>query len=98
MEEFLAPINANKELRPKLKNYPFTSNEIEITLFVINSNGLEIYDPFIGVATAMDNELIFKTIDPVDTIKYKSKFVEKYEEALKIINENLLLQEMKFFH
>ena len=33
VEEFLLPINTNERLRPSLKNYPFTANEIEIKIF-----------------------------------------------------------------
>ena len=86
VEEFINTINANEELRPHLKNYPFTPHEIEIKLFIVDKNRKDIYDPHISTASAYNGKLSYKTTDPYDDFKFKNKFTETYEEALKIIN------------
>lgn len=53
VEEFLTQINAHTRLRPFLKTYPFTADRIDITLYVIDNNGREMYDPEIAVATSL---------------------------------------------
>ncbi len=87
VEEFLSVVNSNEELRPYLKVYPFTSQEIGIRLFVRNKWGMDVYDPNIGVASARKGKLIYKTTDQNDTFKYKSTITESYDDALKIVNE-----------
>ena len=39
VEEFLLPINTNERLRPSLKIYPFTADQIEIEIFVVDQSG-----------------------------------------------------------
>ena|ERR1700733_1502931 len=87
VEEFLFSINSNEKLRPSLRNYPFTAEGISIELFVIDRQGRTIYDPEIGVAVAKDGKLGYKTTDRNDTLKYKSRSIEDYEAALKIVRE-----------
>lgn len=85
VEELRSAVNSNEELRPYLIVYPFTSQEIEITLFVSSKWDGNIYDPDISSATARKGNLIYRTTDKSDTFKYKSKATESYEDALKII-------------
>lgn len=86
-EEFLKAINANEEIRPYLKNYPFRTNEIDITIYVVDNCGREVYDPHIGVAFVKGDKIIYKTTDPENTFRYKSEFVENYNDALRIIED-----------
>ena len=39
VEEYLLPINTNERLRPSLKIYPFTADQIEIEIFVVDQSG-----------------------------------------------------------
>jgi hypothetical protein len=83
-EEFLSDVNADLKIRPYLKNYPFTQNEIEIRLFIQDKNGYDVFDPNISVASARDGYLYYHIAE--DKIApYKSTEEEPYEEALKIV-------------
>lgn len=86
VEEFLSTINANEEIRPYLRTYPFTAEGIEITIFMIDAQGRELYDPDIGVASQRHGELTYMTTDRTDTFKYKSIVSESYDDALRIVN------------
>lgn len=83
VEEFLGAINKNKELRPYLKTYPapFTINDIDITVFILDSCNIEVYDPFIGVVCTREDNLIYKTAIREDVYKFKSEFKESYRDA-----------------
>ncbi|MEI8366168.1 MAG: hypothetical protein WCF65_07090 [Parachlamydiaceae bacterium] len=87
VEEFLVSINANEQLRPFLKNYPFTPHEIEIEIFVVDDTGKKIYDPEIGVATAKHGGLRYhtKAREPGYLFGYKTTTREDYNAALKIV-------------
>lgn len=88
-EEFLARVNQNENIRPYLKNYPFTSENIELDIYVQDSQtGLEAVDPNISVASISNGCVVYcsEFKDP-KTPGYKSKEVESYEDALRIVKE-----------
>jgi len=87
VEEFLVSINTNKQLRPFLKNYPFTANEIILKLYVINENGTDVYDPYVSVASEHDGKIVYKTEEKGNPCVYKSKCEETYEVARNIVRE-----------
>ena len=82
-QDFLADINANKEIRPYLKIYPFKN--IELCIFSVQSNGRDVYDPYIGVVAYVDGELGYRTNDRDNPYRYKSKYFETLDEALAIL-------------
>lgn len=88
VEEFLTLINGNERLRPFLKNYPFTANEIEIAIFVVDERGESIYHPEIGVANEFKGTITYRTSEKDVLAGYKSKVVEDYDTALKIVKGN----------
>jgi hypothetical protein len=61
VEEFLSAINSNEKLRPFLKNYPFTSNEIRISISIVDKTGKVIFDPEISIAIASQGKLRYTT-------------------------------------
>ncbi|MEI8124351.1 MAG: hypothetical protein WCG42_01190 [Parachlamydiaceae bacterium] len=87
VEEFLASINANEQIRPFLKNYPFTEKEIDITIFVVDASGRNVYDPDVLVATAFIGKIWYNTEDKDNEFKYKQEMEEDYQTALKIVRE-----------
>lgn len=87
VQELLNAINENEQIRPYLKNYPFTEKEISITLFIKDPNGNKIYDPEIGIASAGQGTMYYYTDDKENLYVYKQEIEEDYETALKIVLE-----------
>jgi hypothetical protein len=84
-ETFLATINENEQIRPFLKNFPFTPKEIEIEIFLVDRTGREVFHPDISTAVAKHGELTYSTVDRNNTFVYKDEEVEAYGEALKLV-------------
>ena len=80
MEQFLSMINSDEKVRPYLREYPFTSKRVFMTLSFRQQSGKELY------VSLVKNEIVYKTCDgPL------SKFVEilrePYEEAVKMVRK-----------
>lgn len=88
LEEYLSPINSNEKLRPYLKNYPFTTNEVEITFYIRDEKGNSLFDPNISLAYSSRGKLYFYTVDKNDTYGFKVQDKEDYETAKKIVEES----------
>jgi len=88
VEEFLAPINANEEIRPFLKNYPFTENEIQIKLFVVDVSHKDVYEPDFMIASAFGGKVYYKSKDKNLKYGYTQDIEEDYQTALKIVRES----------
>jgi hypothetical protein len=82
-DELLNQINSNLEIRPFLNVYPFTEKNIEIVIFNHDQNGRGLTDPEISSAEISRGLLIYRTVDPADSFKYKNEFEETLEQALK---------------
>ncbi len=82
-QEFLEIVNSDETIRPYLQIYPFKTENIDITLFVVDSRGIVIEDPNIGIAAIARGKLVYKTVISGDTPHIESEFEETYEEALK---------------
>jgi hypothetical protein len=70
-----------------LKVYPFTEKNIEIKIFNSDRFGREVKDPGISVACISDGFLVYKTIDALDSFKYKNELEETYDEAFRALHE-----------
>jgi len=88
VEEFLAPINANEEIRPYLRNYPFTEKEIKIKLFVVDLSRKDVYEPYFMIASAFDGKVYYKSKDKNLKYGYTQDIEEDYQTALKIVRES----------
>ncbi len=84
--EFLRLVIENKEIQEFLKEKPFIIKNIEIIIYNHDENGFSLKDPQISVANISQGRLYYKTVDPEDSFKYKNKYQESYEEALKILS------------
>ncbi len=91
VEEFLFQINSNEEIRPYLKNYPFTSADVKVSIFSYSQKHESIYDPYISAVSNVtrrnsnQTELWFRTEAPDQPFGYKTEIREDYEEALRIV-------------
>jgi hypothetical protein len=88
VEELLAAINANEEIRPFLKNYPFTPKNVQVAIFSIPLDGKGVFDPYIKVVSVDQNDYVtFRTEEP-NSMSYKNKYREPYAEALTMLKGN----------
>jgi hypothetical protein len=87
-EMFLTVINSDERIRSLLKNYPFTAENIEITIYNLPVDGSDVYHPKICTSTMNKGRLGYRTVDSQNTYTYKTSTTETYSEALKIIQNS----------
>jgi hypothetical protein len=85
-KELLNQINENNEIQEFLKERPFTIKNVEIIIYNHDENGRGLCDPEISTARISQAVLIYRTVDPQDSFKYKNEYEESYEEALKALS------------
>jgi len=85
---YVNAVNADKELKPYLKNSPFTPENIKISIFFKSPLSDDFYDPYLRVACTSHGDLIYRTKEKGKEFGYKSEIIESYEDAVKILNEN----------
>ena len=85
--DLIEKINANTALRPYLKNYPFTGNNVTITMFLTYPNGRKIFYPKIKIAAFFLDKLRYSYDTPeTDGVGgYYLVETETFEEAKKIV-------------
>lgn len=88
VEEFLKAINSNEKIRSSLKNYPFTSNGIRISLIINDKNNNDIFYPEISSAFISRGNIYYFYADKEDIYSFKSEEEENYETAKKIVYES----------
>jgi len=86
VEELIENINSSKEIRPYLKEYPFTFQNAGITLLFSDQKGHDCYHPLIIDAMCTPRGLHFNTLNS-KTHQYEQEYTETHEEALKKIND-----------
>jgi hypothetical protein len=84
-QEFLNDINGNEDLRPYLKEYPFTFSNVEIALYIENSDRTDIFHPDICIAACTPKGVEFITDDPEKKHTFKEIILESHEEALELL-------------
>ena len=70
VDDFLDSINNNDELRPFLKEYPFTSKNLDITIFNFNNNDFLYLFPLIAVVNNSRGKIGYFTEDPSTQPKF----------------------------
>lgn len=82
-EEMLTAFNTNEEIRPYLKNYPFTTKNLQLSIVVTTPTGGDVFDPHIGSVSIYESDnIVYRTEEP-NTFVYKKTWREPYSEALK---------------
>lgn len=85
VEDLLTAINENEEIRPFLKNYPYTTKNVEISIFSNYEDGKEVFDPYIRVVSLASSDTIYFSTKEPNKIPYKHEYCESYHEALTIV-------------
>lgn len=88
-EDLLDRYNQDNEIRPNLKNYPFTTENLWIGITVVDPNGIGIHNP------GNSREYLYAIYQFGGRVEYDIKndeklalqtvFKETYEEALNIV-------------
>lgn len=87
-KDFFSAINSDERLRPFLKKYPLTANEVDIGVRIVDKQGVEVYDPDIFSASVRKGKLYFHTLSHDNPFEYKTTEMEDYETAIKIKNQS----------
>jgi hypothetical protein len=89
VEELLAAVNSNEEIRPFLKDYPFTSKNVQVSIYSSYPDGREALDPYISVVSVyISDNIHFSTVE-ADQSTYKHRYHEPYSEALAIVRSSM---------
>ena len=85
-EKFLSEVNSNEQVKPYLQNYPFRAKNIEIRIFIRESDEHPAREGSLAIATSVDGRLDYDVrqsgLPPLKTIHE-----ETYEQALRILSE-----------
>lgn len=84
-QELLNSINESIEIRPYLEKYPFTLDNVEINLFVIDKRGAGVDDPEIAIASISHEELEYLVLAPDRVRTTMAEYTETFQEALKLL-------------
>lgn len=87
VETLLAQINSNSEIRPYLKDYPFTHHNISLLISFETESGRDAEPPFIALV-GIANGRIFYSINNRETDLLETIHEEAYEEVLNIVGVN----------
>lgn len=85
VNEYLAKINNNKEIRPYLHDYPFTPKNVEIRIWIYQPDGTSPALDKIYYISALEGILTYY-LDLPETFSRKAICKETYEEALQTIS------------
>lgn len=90
--DFLKLINDDPELKYYLSRSPFTIENVDLTLFIVDVDGRGLRDPHIGIASIKRGCLGYDVLVSeynkdlkMEIPKYKEEMEESYQEALKLL-------------
>jgi hypothetical protein len=88
-EELIEAVNSNEEIRPHLQDFPFTTKNIEVVIFISDETGRGLYDPDISVVSLGESDdIYYYTNDQSNPNKYKHQYRESYQEARTKVKES----------
>lgn len=82
VEELLTAVNQNEEIRPYLKNYPFTTHNVQVAIFIKDKDRRNLHDPLISVVSVFESDDISYCTTEPNKMTYKNQVHEPYQEAL----------------
>lgn len=83
-QRFLETINSDKKIRPYLRNYPATIENIELSFKFIGSDNECVNSPHIA-QISVSNGKLFYSIYNQEADQLETFYVEPYEEAVRMI-------------
>lgn len=81
LDEYTSAVNADEQIRPYLQNYPFCPKNIQIRIFIRNSDPSSASSEKIQALSAVDGCLKYY-VNERETNRLKVIYTESYEEAI----------------
>ena len=75
-EEILTQINSDVKIRSSLKNYPFTSKNIHISIFFQDIDGKTIFQPDLNIISTFNDEIFYYSREAKDPLKFYTEWIE----------------------
>jgi hypothetical protein len=85
VDDFLEAVNKDENLKPFLKNYPFTAKNLELTIFNYDKDHVLHYFPSIAIVTNSKGKIGFLTEDASTKYDYYTEKYETYDESVAIL-------------
>ncbi len=86
-QDFIKELNEYPQLKPYYKSYPLSPKNIDVSLFMHHPDGKSTSYPDLCVVSASLGSVAFKTNDPENVNKYKTREYETFEEAVALVNK-----------
>jgi hypothetical protein len=78
LDDYLAVVNKDEDIRSYLKNYPFTPKNIDLGIFNYYPDRTDVYHPYIGTVTAREGKISYYTDEPNKLKYYSKKYIYIY--------------------
>jgi uncharacterized protein YqgQ len=85
--DFLQFTNNDGQLRPFLKDYPFTAKNLSLAIFNYDQNQVLHYFPYIAIVTNSEGKIGFLTKIASAEYGYHTEKYETYDEAVAIVKK-----------
>jgi hypothetical protein len=87
VNDFLTDVNQEESLRPYMRDYPFTSKNVDIAIFNADKEIGDTYHPFIRVVDSNQGKVGYLTEEEGQIYGYKSEKYETWDEAVAILQK-----------
>ncbi len=84
-ELFLRSINNDQSIKKFLRKYPFTIDDICLSILMNNYDGTSMYHPDLNSVGLVKGNIRYHTIENNDSWNYKQTIVESFDEAKQIL-------------
>ena len=87
---FLSHVNADEKVRPSLNHYPFSIEDLGMSIFVMDLTGRAVEAPNIRVVNLLKGDLVYRILqnDEDDMPVTKEEIIESYAEALEAMKRD----------
>jgi hypothetical protein len=83
LSEILNAVNGSEQVHGYMVRYPFGVENIEINLFILDSQGNRLDDPDIGIASIYKGNLEYQTLLSGEVRSVKTQSIESYDDAVR---------------
>jgi SpoVK/Ycf46/Vps4 family AAA+-type ATPase len=88
-QEYIQEINNKKELLPYLENYPVNEKNIDLSIYIYDKNGDQVFYPNLGHVSLFMGNLEYFIRDPKHQDKHEPFATETFEEAVRRVKEEI---------